>query len=211
MRMPAPQLLLSSTQLRARGQAMVEFGLIALLFCLLLFGIADFGMLLNAWINIGSGSAAAARQAGLGATLDQIDSAARGSSLVPGLTACGISELNPCVHARKVIVTYTSDSGTTYRFCRGFYDPPPSSTYTPVVGGKAVTLNGQTLVCLGEPASGFSAQPGYQVSVAVLANTFEVSTPLVRPFFGCTDGTKRHCFVPLLSSTTARYEGGQVL
>ena len=38
-------------QPRGRGQAMVEFGLVALLFVGILFAIVDFGMLLNGWIN----------------------------------------------------------------------------------------------------------------------------------------------------------------
>ena len=85
----------SSTAERRRGraQAMVEFGLIALLFVLILFGIVDFGMLLNGWINVSTGSAAGARWAALGNSMDTTSSPtvngiyaqAKASSIVPGL------------------------------------------------------------------------------------------------------------------------------
>jgi hypothetical protein len=43
----------------------------------------------------------------------------------------------------------------------------------------------------------------------VIADKFEVITPLVRPFFGCAT-TATHCYVPLTSATTMRYEGSVV-
>src|SRR6266566_4342525 len=39
---------------RGRGQAIVEFGLVALLFTLLLMGTVDFAILLNGWLGVSS-------------------------------------------------------------------------------------------------------------------------------------------------------------
>jgi Flp pilus assembly protein TadG len=215
---------------------MVEFGLVALLFVLMLFGIVDFGMLLNGWINVSTGSAAGARWAALGNYLNDssspsvagIYSQAKASSIVPGLSTSGV----------KVIVTYTSSSGaygpTTY--CRGYTKVVRDGTTTPVVSltppavptyqydpldgrGNKVQLSGANVVCAGEP-SGVNppdstttpeATPsaGDSIQVTVIADTFEVITPLVRPFFGCST-TATHCYVPLTSSTTMRYEGSVV-
>jgi hypothetical protein len=47
------------------------------------------------------------------------------------------------------------------------------------------------------------------VTVTVVAHAAQVITPLVRPFFGCSNGSNPNCFVPLTSSTTMRYEGGE--
>src|SRR6476660_193360 len=113
--------LLKRSHRRSRGQAMVEFGLIALLFVLILFGIVDFGMLLNGWINVSTGSAAGARWAALGnfvndtalPTVNGIYTQAKSSAIVPGLSTSNV----------KVIVKYTSSNAAytspTY-FCRGF-------------------------------------------------------------------------------------------
>lgn len=183
-----------------RGQALVEFGLIALLVTLLLFGIFDFGMLFNAWVNVSSGASDAARQASVGRTIDEIDSAAR-QTIVPGLISCSSSGVpTPCARARKVIVSYTSAAdGTVTTYCRGFNSSPSSSAYT-------VTAGGQTFTCQADNATPTPAA-GDSVSVEVLANTFDITTPLVRPFFGCTNGSQQYCFVPLSSTTTARFEG----
>ena len=54
---------------RARGQAVIEFGLIVMLFFLLLFGLFDMGMLFNDWISITSAASVGARQAAVGACL----------------------------------------------------------------------------------------------------------------------------------------------
>jgi Flp pilus assembly protein TadG len=178
---------------RARGQAMVEFGLIALLFCLLLFGIADFGMLLNGWINVSSGSSSAARQTSVGADLATTYVAVQNYSKVPGLTACSAAPA-PCAQPLKMVAAYPSAN-----YCRGFNNPPATSSYTVQVRGSAVLCQADTAVP--------NPNTGDMVTVTVVADTFEVVTPLVRPFFGCTNGSQPHCFVPLSSSTVVRYEG----
>jgi len=193
---------------RIRGQAMVEFGLIALLFVGILFAIVDFGMLLNGWINVSTGSAAGARWAALGHYVDPTTSPtvpgiykqAQASSIVPGLSTGSV----------KVIVTYTGSYGTK-TFCRGYFAIPPTSSYT-------VQVNGSNTTCAGEPSGSnppdtntMSSLPtsGDAVQVTVVADTFEIVTPLIRPFFGCST-TATHCYVPLTSSTTMRFEGSIV-
>ncbi len=53
----------SDLRLRQPGQAIVEFGIVSILFILLLFGMVDFGLLLNGWLTISSNSREAARVA----------------------------------------------------------------------------------------------------------------------------------------------------
>jgi len=191
---------------RTRAQAMVEFGLIALLFVLMMFGIIDFGMLLNGWINVSTGSAAGARWAALGNRVDDttklgIYSQAKASAIVPGLSTSNIT----------MLVTYTSQtnaySQTTY--CRGNTTP-------------TVQVNGTAVTCASEPGLTPSFNPpdprsspavlptaGDSVQVTVIADKFEVITPLVRPFFGCAPQSTQPCYVPLTSATTMRFETAQ--
>jgi TadE-like protein len=51
---------------RQRGQSIVEFGIIAILFTLIMFAIADFGLLLNDWLSVSSAARLLARDASLG-------------------------------------------------------------------------------------------------------------------------------------------------
>lgn len=51
---------------RQRGQSIVEFGIIAILFTLLMFAIADFGLLLNDWLSVSSGARQLGREAAVG-------------------------------------------------------------------------------------------------------------------------------------------------
>src|SRR5438477_8323563 len=56
----------SARRTRGRGQAIVEFGLVALLFALLLMGIVDFAILLNGWLGVSSSARDVARQLAVG-------------------------------------------------------------------------------------------------------------------------------------------------
>jgi Flp pilus assembly protein TadG len=180
---------------------MVEFGFIALLFVLMLFGIVDFGMLLNGWINVSTGSAAGARWAVLGNDVAGIYSKAKASSIVPGLSSSSV----------KVIVQYTSPTNaySQTNFCRGYYPTPPQGPYTEQVNGASITCAGEASPS-DPPNDTLASVPaaGDSVQVTVIADTFEVITPLVRPFFGCSPSAS-HCYVPLTSSTTMRYETSQ--
>src|SRR5438270_3745433 len=51
---------------RRRGQSIVEFGLVALTFCLLLFGVVDLGILMNGWLGVSSSARDIARQLAVG-------------------------------------------------------------------------------------------------------------------------------------------------
>src|SRR5712691_12222709 len=52
---------------RQRSQAVVEFGIVAITFTLIMFAIADFGLLLNDWLTVSSGVRTLARDAAVGA------------------------------------------------------------------------------------------------------------------------------------------------
>src|SRR5438045_6972039 len=54
------------TRRRGRGQSIVEFGLIALMFTLLLMGTVDFAVLLNGWLGVSSSARDIARQMAVG-------------------------------------------------------------------------------------------------------------------------------------------------
>jgi Flp pilus assembly protein TadG len=169
----------------------VEFGLLALLFTLILFGIGDFGLLLNGWVAVSSSAREGARRASVGAHVVMgpdgvpgvIDSA-RQFAPVPGVDPTQVD----------VLVHYAwQENGLKYDvyFCSrpGLVtscDPTPQARY-PTPGSPVPPANAT-------------------VTITVTASTFEVITPLVRPFFGC-DGTVAHCRVPITSSTSMRYEG----
>ena len=158
---------------------MVEFGLVALLFVLLLFGIADFGMLLNGWINVSTGSGLAARQAAVGQSVSNVYTYVTSQSFapVPGVSPSSL----------KVAITY---DGSTY-----------CNQLTLTHGSWSdfgVTCAGTT------PST--TPNTGDLITVEIVSDQFEVVTPLVRPFFGCST-TATHCYVSLSSATTMRYEG----
>jgi len=51
---------------RQKSQSVVEFGIIAILFTLIMFAIADFGLLLNDWLSVSTGARQLARDAAVG-------------------------------------------------------------------------------------------------------------------------------------------------
>jgi hypothetical protein len=65
---------------RRQGQALVEFGIVIMLFVLLLSGVFDFGMLINTRLGVSALSGALARAAASGATTTQLQSLANQSS-----------------------------------------------------------------------------------------------------------------------------------
>src|SRR5258708_4343439 len=78
--------LKTSMRSRQRSQAVVEFGIIAITFTLIMFAIADFGLLLNDWLAVSSGSRTIARDASLGMLQADLDKEAHGLQ-IPGVTA----------------------------------------------------------------------------------------------------------------------------
>src|SRR5689334_20457587 len=72
------------------GQAIVEFGIVSILFVLILFGIADFGLLLNGWLTISSDSREAARVASTGGDPMTVVVAAARQQAPPGVSASAL-------------------------------------------------------------------------------------------------------------------------
>ncbi|MBV9897375.1 MAG: pilus assembly protein, partial [Chloroflexi bacterium] len=96
---------------RRRGQSVVEFGIIAILFTLIMFAIADFGLLLNDWLSVSSGARLLAREASVGVytcqsaaacppgyTAELLTDAARVP--VPGVTGDPYFNNSPCCYVQ---------------------------------------------------------------------------------------------------------------
>jgi Flp pilus assembly protein TadG len=78
-------------RIRQRGQAIVEFGLVALLFFTILFGIIDFGFLLNDWISVSTAAATGARFGALGNSPNTIYTQANSSTFLPGISLSNVT------------------------------------------------------------------------------------------------------------------------
>ena len=165
---------------------MVEFGLLALLFTLLLFAIVDFGLLLNGWVTVSSAAREGARRAAVGISTSSIVHDTQQFAPVPGLAPSEV----------KITVAYC-DGPTCDYFCSYGAGQQP-------IGGGAGDR------CLAPTQTATSYKPNSTVKVTVTADKFQVVTPLVRPFFGCA-GSQPNCFVPLSSFTSMRYEGAGLI
>lgn len=143
-----------------------------MLFVLLISGIIDFGVLLNARLSVSSMSRVLARATAAGATPAELDNLATQQDPVIGVTTDGFSGY--CCDAGDAIVVTTT-----------YYNVDPST---------------------GELTQVAKAAPGELVEVKVAANGAEVITPFMRPIFGCTDGSQKHCFVPINAKTSMRVE-----
>jgi Flp pilus assembly protein TadG len=158
---------------RQRGQSIVEFGMVVMLFVLLISGIFDFGMLLNARLSISSLSRVLARAAAEDATPTEIETLANQQDHIIGVTTDTFAGY--CCHdGDAIVVTITYYSQSCNQNCQ------------PIVANNRL--------------------PGDRVMVDVNVKGADVSTPLMRPIFGCVDGTKKHCFVSLNGQTTMRVE-----
>jgi len=173
---------------RRRGQAIVEFGLISLLFVGLLFAVVDFGLLLNTWLAVSSGSRELARSALVGKKKDFLEDQTRRLRL-PSVSSQGFNDVccGPS-DAVELIVTY--------------FD----CTSLPCDDIDSVLIDPQYP---GSTCSGFCPRPvpGDYVQVVLKAHGAQVITPLIRPFFGCTNGNNPNCNVTLTSTTMSRFEG----
>src|SRR6266851_8097817 len=81
-------------QTGAHGQAVVEFGLVALMFALLLMGIVDFAILLNGWLGVSSTSRDMARQLAVGICPSTATSCLAGTPLVAAPSSLVIQGLD---------------------------------------------------------------------------------------------------------------------
>jgi Flp pilus assembly protein TadG len=173
----------TSAPRRARGQSIVEFGLIATLFLGLVFGIFDMGMMFSGWISVGSAASVAARQAAVG-NMTQILPTVQNTAMVAGVAPTDL----------KVAVTITH-GGTSQTYCSA-----ATSTWTSAPSG---------LTCSGFLSAMPSPAIDDALTVLVDADKYQIVTPPMRLAFGCTDGSKA-CYFPLMSSTTVRYEGNYI-
>jgi hypothetical protein len=215
---------------RQGGQAIVEFGLIALLFTLLMFAVVDFGLLLNDWLTVAADTQQLARDAAVGAyTGDctpwpncQTELDAKASLFpIPGVTADAIFGGNYCCTPTSALVL----SVTYYQQCTPGVlgcvpvDPatldnrysttiPPSTTR--VQGGCTPPLPPATCA---HPARPSPAGPGDTVVVTFRAAGAQIITPLVRPFFRdatyCPDTGGARCYVSVSNKVTARFDGAR--
>lgn len=189
---------------RSRGQSVVEFGIVALVFTLLAFAVIDFGLLLNTWIRLSSGVREVGRAVAVGYDSTSVNKMLN-QLVLPGVTHnvgnanftayCCDPTHNP-PDALVLHVAYYVDPG----------QPPhcmPGDAGCTAIPYSAVDSNFWQGTCTGtcpHPA------PGDLVVVTLEARGMQVLTPLVRPFFGCS-GQQGQCFVRLGSTTMMRYEG----
>jgi|SRR5579859_141373 len=195
------------------SQAVVEFGLIAILFTALMFATVDFGLLLNTWLSVSSATREIARSASVGKK--DVTLLAEASKLnMPSVSTAGFSkfccdEPTPTTSAVEVKVEY---------FLGTQGSPPPipcppwQAGCTAVPPGsidKSYTAGdlGTTGTC--NPGPTCRPQSDDVVRVTVTAYGAQIITPLLRPIFGCTNGSNPQCYVPLTSTATVRYEGAE--
>jgi hypothetical protein len=195
-------------QSRQGSQAIVEFGIIALLFTALMFAVVDFGLLLNTWLSVSSGTREIARSASVGKQQPFLQDEAVHLT-VPAVSAAGFSKY--CCDASSAIevkVDYLtcapsqSCSPDQRRTVEAMYIPREYPFRSVDQTGTSQYTAGQ---CADVPTC--HPQPDDLVRITVIAHGAQVITPLLRPFFGCTDGSQPRCNVELHSTATMRFEG----
>jgi len=216
---------------RRRGQSIVEFGIIAILFTLIMFAIADFGLLLNDWLTVSSGARQLARDASVGMYSCQQDHCLGGVTPdlwneASQLTIAGVSQ-DSFAHYCCGVGSAIELNVTYYDQCTpGVGSCSPVNTSDPTQLDKRYSSNGVQGGCTPNPIvacphpAGPSLTgtckgpgvpcPGDTVVVTLKAAGAQVITPLVRPFF--TNSTtcptnSAHCYVPLSSTVSLRFEG----
>jgi len=188
---------------RQRGQSVVEFGIVAILFTLLMFAVVDFGLLLNSWVAISSGTRQVARATTVGFLATDL------TTMVSGLNLPGVSRTPYSPFASYCCGSGGSDDEIvlTVQYYTGCV--PGAAGCNPV---SASTVDnhywGGTFSCDTWPTPCASIHPlrSDMIVVSLSAPGMEVVTPLVRPFFGCSS-SQVHCNVRLASSAMMRYEG----
>src|SRR5262245_17953904 len=176
---------------RQQAQSVVEFGILALLFALMMFAIVEFGLLLNGWVSVSSNTREAARWASTGLRV-------AGSPGVDGIyekvahgqTPAGVAHTDQQVEVR---FETTPDPW----ICTATVLTPP---YPDCTHGTGPT-QAPTLL-----PSATTVPIGTQLTVTVRVGHYEVITPLIRPIFGC-GGAIVHCYVPIYSWNSMYYEG----
>ena len=199
---------------RQGAQAVVEFGIVALIFVLILMGIFDFGLLMNAWLGVSSSSGDLVRRAAVGVAPNVLATDVT-KVLVPG--SSGPAQLTLWVRIQCPSgCNETNANGDLWAQVDPTTSTPPylftGTTLLYQTNGTIVsgTIPSGSYTYSSGPNSGKNAPVmGDLLKARVTASKFEVETPLVRPFFGCA-GNQAHCYVPLQSDTNARFEGAFV-
>lgn len=186
---------------RHRGQAIIEFGLIAILFTSLMFAVVDFGLLLNTWLSVSSATREIARNASVGHKQTFLKDEAHHLA-VPAISANGFSGYCCDVgNALEVRVEYFSGPGCTpWSGCA----PVSQNTIDPRYPYLTVDQSGTAVGCT--PTS-CHPQPDDYVRVTIYARGAQVITPLVRAAVGCTNGSNPNCNFLLTGSVVTRFEG----
>jgi TadE-like protein len=184
---------------KQRGQAVVEFGIIALLFTLLMFAVIDVGLLLNTWLSVSSGTRELARSASVGKKAAFLSDEAT-KMVIPSVRANGFAGGACCGASSAVHVTVEYFAGCV-----------PGPACTTAVPKANILTNYPAPDWSATSCNGAGCHPVADdfVRITVVAQGAEVITPLVRPFFGCNDGSILHCYVQLSSTTTMRFEGAE--
>ncbi len=182
---------------RQRGQSVIEFGILALLFALMMFAIVEFGLLLNGWVSVSSTTREAARWAatglvvaGTGPNEGVFEKVLHGTA-PPGVDA----------NTQLVAVSYEVSSTVTWTCTAPPYTGALNQCTSTGLGG--LTADPRTFPLTTGPAA---VPVGATVRVALIADKYEIITPLVRPIFGC-DGSVTHCYIPVKSLNSMYYEG----
>jgi Flp pilus assembly protein TadG len=186
---------------RSRGQSVVEFGLVAVIFGLMVSGIYDFGILLNGWLGVSSSARDVARQLAVGicpsgATASVCASGGGGIPMTPSPSSLPIQGLDRSL-AAPVTVTVCVENADLSSGCY-----PKDSSLINIYGGTCDMTN---FAATCNTSGTVHPTPNDAMVVTVTAQ-LEVVTPLVRPAFGCP-GSQLHCRVPISSRAVARYEG----
>jgi hypothetical protein len=194
---------------RQRSQSVVEFGIVAILFTLLMFAVVDFGLLLNSWVALSSGTRQVARAATIGYPATDLHNMIDQLPL-PGVSrqfyapfvkyCCGESGSHD-----EIVLTVTYFDGSSGLACI-----PGAAGCTPLDPVSRVDNHywggGFNCTTWPTPCAGIHPMRGDMILVNLSAPGMEVVTPLVRPFFGCSSD-QQHCNVQLASSVIMRYEG----
>jgi TadE-like protein len=194
---------------RQNSQAVVEFGVLALMFVLLMFAVVDLGLLLNSWVRLSAATREIGRAATVGYNGDSLEEMGR-ALVLPGVshTMFGPFSGYCCGPNDKIVLTIDYYNGDPTVACI----PGGASPCTPLPASSVDDYYwGGGTHCTGRPSTpcaGLHPLRGDIIVVSLAAPGMEVVTPLVRPFFGC-GSSDAHCTVRLGSTAMMRYENTQ--
>jgi len=179
---------------KQRSQAIIEFGLIALLFTALMFATVDFGLLLNTWLAVSSGTREIARNASVG----------KKALFLTNET----TNLNVPTVDRQYGSGWCCDSGKALFLTVEYFGcvpGPVGCTAWPKgsIDPSYPAPDGTPGTC----AIGCHPVSDDLVRVTLVAQGAQIITPLLRPAFGCTNGSNPNCYVPLTSTAIMRFDG----